>query len=353
MSNLTLTVNGKNYTGFKEVAVVRSIQQAAHQFELKAAPALDAAQGVFDIEDGALCEIRIDDELVMTGYVDDVITDYDAKTHEVTVIGRSKAADLVDCSTTGKQIKKGDTLAGVAKALCSDFGIQVSIDSSAFSAANKAFSGADLSLDAGQSIFEFLEELARMRAVLLVSDAAGNLVITRAGNARSGTNLELGKNIKAAQGSRSSRSLFSEYQVAGQQSIWATSDTEANSQPLAKVKGDSKRHRPFVIHNDSPADVEQCQARAQHQQRVNYGRSRSIQYTLQGWTQTQGGQLWMPNQLINITDQYNKLNNAERLITEVKTQLSTRSGRTTMLTVMPKSAFDLLEKQEKSGGIFG
>ena len=52
MSQMTLRVDGRNYTGFKEVALMRSIEQGPHQFELRVAPDLGTDDGVFDIEDG-------------------------------------------------------------------------------------------------------------------------------------------------------------------------------------------------------------------------------------------------------------------------------------------------------------
>jgi len=351
MSELVLTVNNKNYVGFKEVALLRSIQQAYHQFELKVAPDLgNNVAGIFEIEDGAACTIHIDDDLVTTGYVDDINVNYDAQTHEIVVTGRSKVADLADCSTAGQQAKAGQTLLSIMQRLCKDFAIDVLVDSSATEAANQAFTTTDVTLDAGQPIWDFIEELARIRAVLLVSNAAGNLVITRSGSARADNQLKLGVNIKSAQGMRSHRSLFSEYSVSGQQPILLTSDTSATSQPAAKVVGDSQRYRPMFIHADSPADNATCKARAEWQRRVNYGRSRSITYTVKGWHQNDNGRVWMPNELINITDARNGLDNAERLIVDVNTQLTSTGGSTTSLVVMPKAAFDLITQPESTSG---
>lgn len=345
---LIMLVDNNEYLGFKEVAVLRSIESGPYQFEVTAAPGNDRS-GIYDLEDGMACQIFINDDLVLTGAIDDVNVDYDATTNQVSIVGRSTLGDLVDCSTTGMQIKPGQSLADVARLICKPYGISVTIAASAATAANEPFTTSNNTLDAGQFHWEFLEQLARMRGVLLVSSPEGGLVITRSGASYAHTGLVLGKNIKACQARRSHRSLFSEYLVCGQQSLFATSDTEANSQPKAKEPGDAKRYRPFTLHADNPADNGACQARAQWQRRVNYGRSRSVVYTVQGWRQD-NGQLWLPNQLTTVTDARNKLQDAERLVVAANLQLTEKQGRTTSLTVMPAAAFDLLAEPEESNG---
>ena len=344
MSELTLVIDSKEYRGWKRVAVSRSIEQGPHQFEVEAAPDLDADAGIFAIEDGMPVQVLVDDTLVTNGYIDDVDVNYDKRSGSVTVRGRSKLGDLVDCSTAGQQTKN-QSLKSLATILCSPFGISVGVESSARDAANKLFGMSDLTLDAGQPIWEFLEELARVRGVMLVSTATGDLQITRAGTSRAAVALELGGNILAAKGSRSHRSLFSEVTVTGQQPAWQSSAAGATSQAIAKETGDAKRHRPCVLFSDSPSDTANCQAQARHKRRVNYGRSRQVIYTVQGWRQADDERIWLPNQLVQVTDARNHMNNATRLITEARLMMDARSGRTTELTVMPPEAFDVMAEE--------
>ena len=339
---LTMTVNGAQYAGFKTVLVSRGIETGPHRFELTAAPDLDESAGIYAVEDGQSVAIAVDGVQIISGFIEDVNTEYDAENVSVSVSGSSRLCDLVDCSTNGMQVKRGQSLLYIARMVCEPFSIDVSADSSAAAAVAQPFESADLALDAGQSPWEFLEELARIRAVLITSDAAGNIIFTRRGSGYADTDLVLGINIKAASGPRSHRSLFSEYIVNGQQSLWTSSDTGANSQPQAKIVGDATRYRPTVFMSDSPADPAACNEQAQWRQRMDYARSRGVTYTVQGWHQVPGGRLWMPNELTHVTDARNKLNSTEMLITEVRLILSERQGRITQLTVMPAPAFDRL-----------
>ena len=352
MNSLVLFVDGRPYSGFKEVTLLRSMLQGPHQFELSIGPDLGTDASVFDIEDGMSCQCYIDDDLVITGYVDDRNASYNHQNHEITISGRSKLADLVDCSTHGLQLKAGQTLLSVARQLCKPYGISVSADSSASAAANQPFSATDLALDPGQTVWDFLEELARIRAVLLISDSAGNLVITRAGAGRADSPLILGQNIKSAAARRSHRSLFSDITVAGMAATWSVMDATGNSQAQASVSGQARRYRQRVIITDQPVDIAACKQRADWQRRVDWGRSRSIDYTLRGWRQGgDTGRVWMPNETTVVTDTFSQLNADTRLIASVRQQFTRSSGRTTTLTVMPPSAFDLLAQPESGANV--
>ncbi len=339
MNELSLRIDGSAYTGFKEVALLKSIEQGPWQFELATAPQHNDNPR-FIIEDGMLCQAFVGDELALTGFVDDVNIDYDATTHEAQVTGRSRVGDLVDCSMQGQQMKAGQSLLAIALAFCEPFNITVNVDASAFEAANEPFATLDQSLDAGQPVWEFLESLARMRAVLLVSNAAGGLTITRAGKVWSQTPLVLGHNILSAKSHRSHRTLFSEYNVNAQQPL-LTNNNEDNSQITATVPGQARRFRPQVLHSDNPGDRAACLARASWQQRVNWGRSQRQTYTVSGWHQD-NGKLWQPGLLVPVTDPFCRLKNAPLLITQTRLQQRQATGQTTELTLMPKEAFELM-----------
>lgn len=346
---LILVLDGRPHRGWTELAVLRSIEQGPHSFDLKLTETWDERTiSPRTIQAGMACQVYVDDDQILSGYVDDIDPAYDARNHSLSVRGRSKLGDLVDCSTTGGQTTQGRSLEDIARTFCKPFGIDVVVDASARKAANKPFATNDNVLDNGQPIWEFLEELARIRAVLLVSDIQGNLVITRAGTGHADVALELGSNIKSASGTFSYRELFSEYTVTGQQAgSWHT-DTADTSQPIATQKGDSKRYRPFVVSSDNPADIAACRARATWQRNVHYGRSQGVTYSVEGWRQTPAGRIWTPNELVTINDEWSGLDNAERLVVETRIQLNDRSGSLTQLRTMPKEAFDLVPLPEST-----
>lgn len=345
MDELYVIINNQQYFGFKNVAVARSMENGQWAFEITATPDIKR-HGYAGIKPGQRCQIRVNDDLLLTGIIDEAPLSYDKQGYTISASGRSSVGDLVDCSDIGIQYAAGTNLAEIAVAECDRYGIIVTVHQSAFEAASQPFSAA-ITRSAGQTIWEFLEGLAKVRAVLLMSNPGGGLSIARAGHGQADTALQLGSNILAAQSRRSSRSLFSQYFVIGQQPAgddWEGSD--ASQMIISHVTHDTNRYRPCLIQTDEPVDNEACMVRAEWQQRINWGRSQSIVYTVQGWRQTPGGRLWQPNETVTVTDFRAGLDSTERLITEARLLL-TSQGRTTQLTLMPKEAFDLLPLPEQ------
>ncbi|WP_292950154.1 MULTISPECIES: phage baseplate assembly protein [unclassified Neptuniibacter] len=345
---LIMMVDGTPHTGWTEGSISRSIERGPHNFSLQLSEIWNTKTQVNRraIEKGMPLQAYINDDLLLSGYINELEPSYDATNHTISIRGRSRLGDIVDCSTKGKQFS-GRSLFQVCQALCKPFGINVLVDPSAKKAANQVFVKSKR-LDLGEPIWEFLEELARIRAVLLTSNANGDLVITRAGVARADVALVLGQNIKTASGNFSEQDLFSEYTVSGQQSNEPSLNLEGVDTvlPAATVKG-SGRYRPFVVAADDDMDFAACKTRAEWQRNVHKGRSESVVYNITGWRQEPEGRIWAPNELVTVTDSYQNLMNAERLIAETRLMLNGR-GRNTELRVLPKEAFELIPEVEKA-----
>jgi prophage tail gpP-like protein len=342
---LILMIDGKPHRGWTSLTVGRSIERGPHEFEVSLTDRWGRAEAINprSIVAGMPVQVYVNDARITSGYIDDVDPQYDATQHSLAVRGRSKLGDLVDCSTEGQQFPRMSLL-GIATQLCAPFGISVAADTSVASEAGAVFNSPQ-TLDLGQPIWEFLEELARIRAVLLTSTADGNLLITRAGTGTADVALALGKNIKAASGSFSHRELFSDYIVTAQQPGTPTLTGTDTSQPKGTAKG-SGRYRPFVVRADSTGDIADCRTRAEWQRNVHYGRSRGIVYTISGWRQTPGGRLWTPNEMVAVKDPWSGID-TELLIVESRIRLG-EEGSTTENRVMPREAFDVLPLPESS-----
>ncbi len=345
-NSLVVIIDGRPHTGWERAKVSRSIERGPHNFTLTLSDRWGVKESANprSIKVGMAVEVLINEERIVSGYISDLSPSYDAEKHTIELTGRSKIGDLVDCSTAGKQFK-GQSLLSICKTVCKPFDIQVLVSDSAKKDANEAFTGRSHTLDLGQTVWDFLEELARIRGVLLTSDANGDLVILRAGTDTADVALELGKNIKSASGSFNAEGLFSEYNVSGQQPsvpkdlgfIGAkVSQPKAQASAQTTSKGIS-RYRPFYISSDNPLSAAQCQARADWQKNVHDGRAESITYTLSGWQQVANGRLWTPNELVEVSDPWMGLE-GERLIVETIFTLD-GGGSHTELKLMPKSAF--------------
>jgi len=336
--DVRLRIGANDYSGWKTIAVRRSLDTLADTFDLTLTDRWSADAARRPVRLGEACEVWIGDEKLITGYVDEVRPRYDSKTRALTVAGRSKTADLVDCSLpasdTSAAQNNSQTLPQLAAALAKPFGVKVVSEVGGLPKIDRTVA------EPGQTAFEIIEVKARTAAVLIISNPDGNLVITRASNQRVATPLILGENILEAEGEFSQRERFSHYYFVGQQSNWGNN---LGADGAAHVKGQSEdtavRYRPTTVVAEGAGNVADMKLRAQWQRNVNYGRSRRATYTVNGWEHADG--LWEPNRLVRVVDEWMGFNNESLMIGTVEFVLDER-GQRTRLTVMPKEAYDLI-----------
>ena len=189
--DLTIIVGGAQITGWERVRVSRSCERVPPSFELV------ATQSMLTLADarfppGTPCQIMIGSDLVMTGYVDQVLPSIGPSHHDVRIRGRGKCEDLVDCSITtdilnGMQITTL-TLSDLATDLCKHFGDPTSI-------VVKSPSGSKFPVTQYQSAsplvfnailletpYEILEKVARYAAALIYEGETGALVLGAVGD---------------------------------------------------------------------------------------------------------------------------------------------------------------------------
>jgi len=342
--DLRLHVKGKPYGGWKSMRIQRGIEQVAGQFELSHTETWEKQNERWPINPGNKCHITIDGTTVITGAVGKTPGGYDADTHTNNIVGRDRTGDLVDCSAPSFQWSGRDLLQGVS-ALGKPFDVSVRSETD--------YGGKfkQLKSDEGEAVFEVMETAARIRAVLLLSDGQGGLVITRAGTDRVPDTLALGQNIKRCRFNNSHDERYSSITVKGQQLSddgWGAGDNDVSATVTDKA---IKRHRPLIIIAEDDISRTDAEKRAIWQRNVLAGRARSATYTVQGWYHA-GNKLWQPNQIIPVKDVYAKYN-GDMLIAGVTQILNEKDGFITELTVMPPQAFELIELPEPSGGEAG
>lgn len=320
MESVILTVDGKLWEGWTEMSVSRSLKAIAGEFELSVTTRWSAAAPRV-IREGQPCTVRLGADTVLTGYIDDFIPSYDAENVEIRVMGRDKTGDLVDCSVVHSSGKwKGVRLEQVAADVCRPFGITVITETPT----GEAF--ASVVLEQGETGFELLDRLAKQRGVLLTSDGAGNLIITRASSVRAGVSLVLGENILAARGRFSWRERNSQY---------ITEDPEIN------------RYRPRILVNEDSLTVGGASIRGEWYKARMLGEARTTEITVAGWReQGDSGLLWQTNRLVDIDDSIQNLKTTW-LISGV-TWTDGAQGRMTVLALVPPESLDMPEMKVKT-----
>lgn len=354
--DLKLIVNGKAFGGWLDVRVERGIEQAAGSFHIGATQRWPGLATHFDIPKFSPCEVRIDDDLVLTGFVDRVAGRRSGSAASLEISGRSRTADMIDCSPDFTDTElAGLSLAEVARRVAAPF--KVSVVATGDAATGQSFAVA--SKHHGETAWRLIERLARQRQLLVMDDEKGNLVLAHLGETRAKDRL-----VHPADGTLvagfadDTAGRFSEYRVkaqAGERWSDVNSDVAGVPAALAHVEGsfrdpDVPRYRPKTILSEGAAKKEGAMARAEWECRRNMGRSRRVSVTRVGWRQRDGS-LWKPNQLVQV--ELPQLNvQAELALATVRYIKSEATGTICEMELSPPEAFTP-EPPEQPGGTGG
>ena len=344
MTGPVLKTEGTAFAGWKEVTVRRSIETLVGTFDFGATERYPGPLPQRKMLPGQSCTVELEDEVVITGWIDSVAPAYDADNHSVRVRGRDRAADLVDCSALHKPGEwteiRMERLAGI---LAKPFGVTVKADVSTGDRFRK------FTLQKGETAWEAIERMARQRGVLVVSDGEGGLLITRAGLSLEGATLKTGGVPRILSGSATYSDVdrFSEYhtraQASGTDDFFGTAVAQVSA--IARDPNVS-RYRPLIVMAEEQPGPGKVQERATWEASSRAGRSRRATLTVQGWKAQAG--VWQPNRRVQVDDELLGIQR-EMLIVAVEHTLGERGTRTTLELARPE-AFELLALPEPSGG---
>jgi len=345
MLELQLKVNGMIYGGWTSMRLERGMEQCSGMFELNVTELWPEQRTAREIAPGDECTVLLAGTTVVTGYVDEMTLSYSASKHDVAVRGRDKTADLVDCSAVKPAGQwSGRKLEQIAADLCQPFGIKVLTQTDT----GKAFP--NFALQQGETVFEAIERMARIRAVLVTSDGLGNLVLARASTERISTPLVLGQNLLESSGTLSYRERFSSYTMKGQSAGGDWFNGKAASQVKAEAKDPGvKRYRPLIVVSESQDVAASLKDRVLWEASVRAARSNDITCKVQGWAHADG--LWEPNKLVHVRDPWLRLD-TDLLIKKVAYTLDD-SGTFCELALTSPDAYKLLPLKETTGGSGG
>lgn len=299
---VTNALGSRRFSGWTSIDVTRSLEQFAATFSVEFIGESPTDDRSFAINGGDACEVYLDDDLVVSGYVDDRSIYEAVGDFRMAVSGRSKAGDLVDCSSihgkTGSWSNSG--LLTIALDLVKPFGLPVVVDGSA----NLGDTFSSFAVQDGESVYDTLERGCRAKGVLLASDADGTIRFTSVSKKSTSTKILRGPggNVVAGGSTESWRERYSQIVVKSQ----SPGNPNLFGQTVAQQKytiEDSTitRYRPLVIKAEKGfGTASKLKTRAVWERNVRAGRSQRLTYTLDGWKNNEG--LWAPNVLVRVYD---------------------------------------------------
>jgi len=334
----TFYVNNKVYEGFLNIRLSRNLMSLTGTFEITLTDKLEVGQDDFDIKPGDRIHCHLGKNALYEGYVDRLSISFTSSSRNLTISGRDKTADLIDCSVIGSTEYNNMDFIGIATELLRPFGIKVLSNTSV----GKKFT--KFSIKQGETVFEALNRAAKERQLILLSSAHGNLLIEKKGQTRASSELIEGVNVLAAGVEFDNSERFSEYHVKGQQpGILGDANDAVGSKGVAYDKG-IFRHRPTLILAENSVDNDGATKRAQWEATFRAAKGMRISCMVQGWRQKDGS-LWATNQIVHLDCRSIGIK-ADMLISKVKFDQSS-NGRRVELELIRKDAFEFKAEIKK------
>lgn len=336
-----LLVNGKRYGGWKSVSITRSIESIAGSFSLDVSDRWDGAEDPWPIAEEDECKVYIDEVVVIDGYVDKRRLSAAKEERTLGYDGRDRAGALTDCSAiveAGSVSKKKWTFRDVdvvqlATKIAEPFGIKVSVQAGLGSVLTK---NKKVVLHPGDTCFDVISRVAAAAGVIVVSDADGGIVITRAGTTRAASLIE-GQNILAASVEYDATDRFHRYLISTQ--IPGTDEASGEAtriQAEATDEGVTRTQRILLIMPDKGYNTADSKRRADWEARTRAARAEKVTVTVQGWKQPNGF-LWPINTLTRVRASRSIGVDGDLLISQVEYTIG-EGGRMTQLSLLRPDA---------------
>ena len=349
------------FNNFLNIDASRSYDAVPGEFSFVATfDAVDPSD--FPIKIGDECRILVDDDPFITGFVFSFGVSHSKNSHEISVNGCSKLADLVDSTMDAEfnfLLSKDSALKDGLQQIVDQANVNATIIDDVFFIMTE-----DDTLEAqiGSSVWSLMCQAAVKYQCLLGETANGDVFLTRGGGDQ--INFELIKKIDGTTNNvlssgieHNARDRFHRYAIVSQfgqaDLITATPPAVGVSKAGESIDESIRNSRFKCVQAEQSMDDSLCTTRAEWQS--NYARVNAMTYScaIQGF-RTESGLLIEPGYIVYVDDDYVQLH-ADMLIKKVSISYSSSSGSTASLTLVSPDAYTLKANQataEESGNDF-
>jgi prophage tail gpP-like protein len=336
---LRLVVGGREWSGWQEIAVALSMDTLPANFSIQVTEKYPLT-GDMPFNPGDPCQVKIGNDLVITGYLDRYGASVSPAEHTVRIEGRSKSEDLVDCSAfmgspdaPSFQVL-GGTAVGIIQSLARPYGVTIN------SIAGQGREIPQFNINFGETAWEIIDRLTRYSQLIAYDMPDGSIQLAQAGGGKMASGFKQGVNIEAAHITYSMDQRYAEYEAH----ILA-STAFSDQAGLAATKaggvvtdgGVPRFRRRYILSEQSQLGTFIAHDRAVWECNRRKGRSQAVNLVADSWRDAAGA-LWALNHQAPVDLPALKLSAPDWLIGSV-TFLRGQNGQHAELTLMPKEAF--------------
>jgi len=274
--SVTILIDGQEFTGWTSYEVETSLLIPSDAFSLQVGKVSLAL--LKQLKPGKTVVVKLDNELVLTGQIDELQASQDAQATRLTVQGRDRMAALVDCSADPAWDWRSISLMQAAQKALNYLEIAAPVKGS--TVANKVRQR--MTVEPGESVWTFLERHGRQAGQLLWWSADGILQVGTPESTEAVYELRLDAtdltNVLSSNVRVSLSERFSSYRVIGQ-----SGDFSASHKPGATVKDpEITAKRPLILVDSEATTLEACQLRATYERERRRAEGLTLEYVIVG-----------------------------------------------------------------------
>lgn len=373
-NRVSLLVDNKRYSGWESVEIISALDTVARSFNLGISLNTPNSWSLKDFLVGKKVQIFIDDDLVLSGYIEQTPVSYDANQKTISIAGRSKTGDLIDCCAfpSGEPIPdvkewenkitpkgtvvpyakttarnwKNEKIERIIANLIAPYGIKL------ISEVNLPDIKNNFSITNTDKIIDSIRNLTKNADLLFSDNENGDLVLVKKATNEADkqtTKIVLGKHILRGSAKFDGTKIHSKYVVVGQDKGSNNSFGKQISSPSANADSsfDIGRTRYICTKAKGQSDSKNCQKEADGDAKYYANEFYKATYVVQGW-RYDDAHLWKVNQLVQIEDPFLCKDGVQwHLIKSVKFSLTNQGGMTTELEVVPPDGFRIEQTSPK------
>lgn len=285
---VTLIAGGVPYTAWTSISIKYDAKSPERSFSVMAADeAPDLISAAWAFEPGNPVQVLGTGTLILDGFINTLDIDLEAEAHQMTVAGRCKGQDAVDCSVKHKTHEWRDKK---LDAIANDTG-----NNTKFITDEALPNLSVVRANPGEKVAQFISRHARVSGHFISSTPQGKVKISKHGKERHAGAIVEGVNLLKGKATFDDKQRHASIKAKSQRHI-GTKETATRIQEEA-IDAGARAGRFLALMPHVDMSKGQARTRATHARDVRKGMSVKFTATLVGW-RDEGGMIWTAGNLV-------------------------------------------------------
>jgi prophage tail gpP-like protein len=322
-------VNGRKYRDWTAVQVVHDMSDPMFRATVSIVePVTGTTAAQTKVRPGDAASVTLAGYKVIDGFVWLRQPAFDAyrKGVQIGVVG--KTIDIVKSSVITKTGEfKGYTFEAIARSVLAPFNVNLVMRNPP-AGAERPFDR--VHVHPGETAWQLIERLARVRGITMISNPDGDLVAGQPENGPSQAKLEEGKNIWRARGVIRDDAMNGQIYGVGQAPGSDNRNGEAVASPSAFLENPlMQRYRPLLLISEQPSTKQDLQDRLEREKKQQAYTYLQLFITVQGWLRPDGA-IWEMGKKVTLNSPTCDIENTDLAIQSVTFEQSDEGTTTTL-----------------------